>query len=157
MRFATTGTLGGDKVVVTYLGSGSPTVVGRSRLRRHRLHAGDGRRDLRRHSVLRCPGITLTGIDGNELTFSGSGGNGVVVDPNLTPTAVGGGVYRYYLTGQFAAGTVRVQIVAGSWGDSAGDQGIGAVNSFRTIDQVQTQTSGRPGARDFFIELSGGM
>src|SRR5581483_11055138 len=100
-------------------------------------------------------GVTLSGINGNEVTFSGSGANGVTVDSGNAPTNLGNGLYRYYLTGAFAAGTVRVQIVAGSWGDTEGDQGVGSTYSFRTIDQVQQQSGTEQ--RDFFIELSGGM
>src|SRR4029077_18829986 len=48
-------------------------------------------------------------------------------------------------------------IVAGTWGDTAGDLGVGRTQSFPTIGQGPSQSSGSTEQREFFIELSGGM
>ena len=61
-------------------------------------------------------GQTLVSVPspGNgQITLSGSGLNGVSFASG-SPMALGGGVYRYLLTGSFVAGTVTVTVAAGA-------------------------------------------
>ncbi|HEX6130520.1 MAG TPA: hypothetical protein VF044_02260, partial [Actinomycetota bacterium] len=95
-------------------------------------------------------------IDGDELTFSGSGATGVTVssDPLYAPTVLADGrTVRYYLAGAFVPGTVRVAFVAGSWRDEDGNLGTGETESFQTIEVAEPTTPHKV----FFIDISGAL
>ena len=55
---------------------------------------------------------------GQELVLSGAGAAEVTLSG--VPTALGDGVYRYSVTGQFAVGEVKATFAAGSVTDSSG-------------------------------------
>ena len=63
-------------------------------------------------------GVDAASIDGDELSLSGSG-VGTATLSGGAPTLVSGTTYRYAFTGSFAAGTVNVALVTGSFADLA--------------------------------------
>src|SRR5262249_62416406 len=69
-------------------------------------------------------GTLTTPAPATSLSLSGTGVTGtnnqalVTVDTSQAPTALGGGVWRYYLTGNFGVGSVQVQVAANAVTDS---------------------------------------
>ena len=119
-------------------------------------YSGDTYIDVEFAAAANIP-LDKTSIDGNEITLGGTGIGTAHLDSGQAPTILSGGVVRYYVSGQFAPGTVSVTFNAGSWQDTEGDPGLGGSAAFKLIDQVQNQGSGSTEERVFFIALSGGM
>ena len=103
--------------------------------------------------------FTVTAV--TPTTFSYALTHADVGAAPATGTATSGAgpeIVRYYLTGQFTAGTVNVAFAAGSWHDTALDAGTAATDSFKLIDQLQAPgDAGSSSNRVFFISLSGGV
>ncbi|HTD67964.1 MAG TPA: hypothetical protein VK846_15675, partial [Candidatus Limnocylindria bacterium] len=87
--------------------------------------------------------LTITdALDGPEIQITGAGGNGVTVSG--APHAIGAGVFRYYLDGQFAKGVVNVAFDAAAIVDSAGNESRVMASSFT----VQGATGSIQGPQD---------
>ena len=103
--------------------------------------------------------FTITAV--SPTTFSYALTHADVGAAPATGTAASGAgpeIVRYYLTGQFSAGTVNVAFAAGSWHDTALDAGTAATDSFKLIDELQAPgDAGASPNRVFFISLSGGV
>ena len=105
-------------------------------------------------------GLDAATITGNELQLTGAGAGTVAVDAAVAPTILAGGTVRYYLTGQFAAGTVHVAFAAGSWADTAGNPGAAGSATFKLVDQLPASAASSSSSTDgrvFFIAISGGV
>lgn len=89
--------------------------------------------------------IDAATIDGDELTLGGAGGANLDL-LDLTPTDMGDGTFRYYVSREFGLGTVTVSFNEGSWSDLQGNEGGASQQSFRVIDQMQegSQPGGMP-------------
>src|SRR6266851_4704870 len=108
-------------------------------------------------------GVALETADFGTKTqlgpLTGPGAGTALLDTAQKPTIlVGGQTVRYYFSPQFAAGTVSVTFLPGSWSDKAGNLGIGGAGEFRLFADPQASGGAQTTTnRVFFISISGGM
>jgi 6-phosphogluconolactonase (cycloisomerase 2 family)/Ca2+-binding RTX toxin-like protein len=76
-----------------------------------------------------------------EFTLSGPGVAGVTL-VNERPTAMGNGVYRYKLSGNFKPGKVNLQFIAGSWSEDNGTR-VSAAQPQQSFDVFAEATNFR--------------
>ena len=100
--------------------------------------------------------VTFTDLNGNgldaativdgdpEFTLSGPAAAGVTI--NSTPILVGAETYRYFFTGDFTAGPVGVNFIAGSFADLSGNTNAADAEDFT----VETDLSGVVGRHVFY-------
>jgi len=76
-----------------------------------------------------------------EFSLSGSAASAVTLT-NAAPTLVSGTTYRYAFTGNFSAGLVNVNFIAGAWADLNGNLNVANMQGFSvSSDPVTTITT----------------
>ena len=96
-------------------------------------------------------------INGDEIEFEGVGADGLTLSSDAPTMLADGQTVRYYFTGAYAAGTVKVKFLPGTWNDVDGNLGAEETERFQLVQSAQPPVEGNPAPRVFFIDISGGM
>ena len=100
--------------------SGTPTTGTKGG--EHRTLTGDEMNNNRTYIDVKFAGavgdeLNELSIDGDEFTIGGFGANGISVNSNWI-TALGNGLFRFGLTGQFRPGAVTIDFAEDTWDDN---------------------------------------
>ena len=152
----------GDTITVTYSGSWTYGATAAVITNTSSATLGAGSFIEVVFNPIGATGLSLASIIDTqaEIALSGTGLGNVALDTTAArrPDLLSDGkTVRYYLTGDFVAGDVQVDFLAGTWTDTAGDTGVASSHSFKVIDVLQDESSNPAPDKVFFIDLSGGM
>src|SRR5918994_2440180 len=83
--------------------------------------------------------VSAASVASGDVSISGLNGQQAISASAIAPTQLpGSNVWRFYVTGAFAAGEYRVQMAANSWSDSAGPSSVALDARFAvTIPRIE--------------------
>ena len=159
-RYKITGAALGQQLTLTFVpgswtvGNGQSTLV---TLKDATPDLADGGYLDVRYDLLNGVALDLATIDGDELELGGTAAAGLTLSSDVAPTVMADGrTVRYYFTGRYTRGTVKVTFVADSWTDLDGNAGATSTHKLQVAQAPQPPDPADP-PRVFFIDISGGM